>query len=41
MALSTLSPSNGVGAAISVVLVLIVGLLMAALFRYIKPKQMV
>ena len=35
------SPDWGLGAAISVVLVLIVGLLMAALFRYIKPRQMV
>jgi putative spermidine/putrescine transport system permease protein len=35
------SPDWGLGAAISVVLVLIVGGLMAALFRYIRPGQMV
>lgn len=34
------SPDWGLGSAISVVLVLIVGLLMAALFRYLKPGQM-
>jgi putative spermidine/putrescine transport system permease protein len=35
------SPDWGLGAAISVVLVLIVGVLMAALFRYVRPGQMV
>ncbi|MBX3583411.1 MAG: ABC transporter permease [Rhizobiaceae bacterium] len=35
------SPDWGLGAAISVVLVLFVGLLMALLFRYVRPKQLV
>ncbi|RUW67963.1 ABC transporter permease subunit, partial [Mesorhizobium sp. M4B.F.Ca.ET.049.02.1.2] len=35
------SPDWGLGAAISVVLVLFVGALMALLFRYVKPKQLV
>ncbi len=35
------SPDWGLGAAISVVLVLLVGALMAVLFRYVSPKQMV
>ncbi len=35
------SPDWGLGAAISVVLVLIVGVLMGALFRYIRPRQMI
>jgi putative spermidine/putrescine transport system permease protein len=35
------SPDWGLGAAISVVLVLIVGGLMAALYRYIRPGQLV
>ncbi len=35
------SPDWGLGAAISVVLVLIVGGLMAALYRYIRPSQLV
>lgn len=35
------SPNWGLGAAISVVLVLIVGGLMAMLFRYIRPREMV
>lgn len=35
------SPDWGLGAAISVVLVLIVGALMAGLFRYLRPGQMV
>jgi putative spermidine/putrescine transport system permease protein len=35
------SPDWGLGAAISVVLVLFVGLLMALLFRYVRPRQMV
>jgi len=35
------SPDWGLGAAISVVLVVFVGALMALLFRYVKPKQLV
>lgn len=35
------SPDWGLGAAISVVLVVFVGLLMALLFRYVRPRQMV
>jgi putative spermidine/putrescine transport system permease protein len=35
------SPDWGLGAAISVVLVLFVGLLMALIFRYVRPRQMV
>ena len=35
------SPDWGLGAAISVVLVLLVGALMAVLFRYVRPKDMV
>lgn len=35
------SPDWGLGAAISVVLVLFVGLLMALLFRYLRPRQLV
>lgn len=35
------SPDWGLGAAISVVLVLFVGVLMALLFRYVRPRQMV
>ncbi len=35
------SPDWGLGSAISVVMVVAVGLLLAALFRFIKPKQMV
>ncbi len=35
------SPDWGLGAAISVVLVVMVGLLMAFLFRYVRPRQMV
>jgi putative spermidine/putrescine transport system permease protein len=35
------SPDWGLGAAISVVLVLFVGALMAALFRFVRPKQMI
>ena len=34
------SPDWGLGAAISVVLVLFVGALMALLFRYVRPKQL-
>ncbi|TIX72285.1 MAG: ABC transporter permease, partial [Mesorhizobium sp.] len=35
------SPDWGLGAAISVVLVVFVGALMALLFRSVKPKQLV
>jgi len=35
------SPDWGLGAAISVVLVLFVGALMALLFRYVRPKQLI
>ncbi len=35
------SPDWGLGAAISVVLVLFVGVLMALLFRYVRPRQMI
>ena len=34
------SPDWGLGAAISITLVVIVGLLTAALFRYLRPSQM-
>ncbi len=34
------SPDWGLGAAISVMLVVVVGVLMAALFRYLKPSQL-
>ncbi|TIY07773.1 MAG: ABC transporter permease subunit, partial [Mesorhizobium sp.] len=35
------SPDWGLGAAISVVLVLFVGALMALVFRYVRPKQLI
>ena len=35
------SPDWGLGAAISVVLVLFVGVLMAVLFRYVRPRQLI
>jgi putative spermidine/putrescine transport system permease protein len=35
------SPDWGLAAAISVVLVLFVGALMALVFRYVRPKQMI
>ena len=35
------SPDWGLGAAISVVLVVFVSALMALLFRYVRPKQLV